>query len=397
MTQIERVYLLNHTHVDLGFTDHVEAMWHFFDDAIVRAMDLIEATSDYPEPARFRYTCEVICAVEHFLNHASPRQIDRFLEHAKAGRIDIGAMWAQFTPMVNRRQMSWTMQRVQRLRDAYGLRIVSAMQSDVNGLPWTWVDVLLEAGITGFTMAINHHRGGFPRRPRGYRWRGPGGRELLTWCGEHYNWGRWYGVPQDFDKAVAEFDVYLQRLAARGYDYPFVYLQTTGELNWGDNNWPSEHLSDFVRRWNDEGRSPRFEIVTLSGFLDHLRAYGQQKFELVHGDWSDWWAFSVGAFPRQTALFRQLQERIEACHGLMERVGDRECTKAWRRDLDRATELALLFAEHTSLRTWGETHRNPARNPARNRGLVVEYDLPGLAGCLSSTVPRPTAYSTPWT
>lgn len=347
MPRIERVFLMNHVHVDLGFTDQVAALWHLFDDAIVRAMDLIEATSDYPEPARFRHTCEVTCVVEHFLEHASPTQVDRFLNHARAGRIDIGAMWAHLTPIVDRRQMDWMMGRMQRLRDDYGLRIESAMQNDINGLAWPWVDVLLDAGVTGLTMGINHHRGGSPLRPRGYRWRGPVGRELLTWCGEHYNWGRWYGVPQDFDKATAEFDLYVERLESRGYDRPFAYLQVTGEMNWGDNNWPSEHLSDFVRRWNHEGRSPTFEIVTLTGFLDHLRAQGTESLPVMKGNWSDWWAFSVGAFPRQTALLRHTQERIDACNRLIDRVGDAERTATWQRDLDEAMRLSILFAEHT--------------------------------------------------
>ena len=132
MSRIERVFLMNHVHVDPGFTDHVEALWHLFDDFLVRAMDLIEATADHPEPARFRHTCEVVSVVEHFLQHAAPAQIDRFLDHVRAGRIDIGAMWAHLTPIVDRRQMDWMMRRMQRLREDYGLRIVSAEESQMH-------------------------------------------------------------------------------------------------------------------------------------------------------------------------------------------------------------------------------------------------------------------------
>lgn len=344
---IRHLYLLNHCHVDLGYTDHVAALWPFFDDAIVRAMDLVEDTLDHPPEARFRYTCEVLCIVDHFLRHAGPRQVDRFLAHARAGRIDIGAMWAHFTPLVTRAEMHWTMDEVRRLRRDYGLTIQSAMSNDVNGLPWPWVDALLEAEITGFTMGINEHRGRSPLRPRAYWWQGPGGGKLLTWCGENYNWGRWYGVPQDVDQAIGAFDAYLARLAAGGYACPFVCLQTTGELNWGDNNWPSEHLSAFVRTWNQRAGSPRAEIVTLTGFLDRLRSHLDQEPATVIGDWSDWWALGVGTMPRLTALLRQTQQRIALCRRLLDRPEAARQRGGAAAQLDRATRLCLLFSEHT--------------------------------------------------
>ena len=91
---IEHVYLSSHCHVDLGYTDHVEALWGFFDAAIERALDLIDETADHPPEAQFRYTCEVTCIVEHFLAHAPPRQVDRLIRAERDGKLDVGGMWA---------------------------------------------------------------------------------------------------------------------------------------------------------------------------------------------------------------------------------------------------------------------------------------------------------------
>ena len=59
-----------------------------------------------------------------------------------------------------------------------GIPVRSAMNTDVNGLPWGVVDALLDHGITGLSMAINEHFGHALRPwPRAFRWQSPGGRE----------------------------------------------------------------------------------------------------------------------------------------------------------------------------------------------------------------------------
>ncbi len=45
---------------------------------IDQALDLIEATQDYPEEARYRWICEVTGMTERWFNQAAPAQIERF-------------------------------------------------------------------------------------------------------------------------------------------------------------------------------------------------------------------------------------------------------------------------------------------------------------------------------
>ena len=344
---IDRVLVSNHAHVDLGYTDHVPNLWRFFDDIIDRALDLIEASNDYPTEAQFKYTCEVTCIADHYLKHASSARADRFLACERAGRLDIGAMWANFTPLVNQELMRHSLEVATRLRAEYGLRMDTAMNCDINGLPAAWIDHMLDAGINGFSMAINETRGRSPERPRAFWWRGASGRRLLTWSGENYNWGLFHGIPNEPDKAVESFAGYIKGLEDEGYPYPFAYLQMTGELNWGDNNWPYEKLSHFVRDWNDAGNTPRFEIVTLSGFFDVLRNHVGETGATQDGDWSDWWSFGVGSMPRETALLRQTLAKLELCRRLTRQLPDQESAVHWQTLFDEAASLCLLYCEHT--------------------------------------------------
>jgi alpha-mannosidase len=344
---IERIYLTNHSHIDIGYTDHPEYLWPFYNRVIERAMDLIEATAKYPPEARFRYTCEVTAMVDHFLKTSSSSQVERFVKHEHAGNLDIGGMWFNFVPLLTRDEMEWTLDRVRDLRREYGFRITSAMNCDVNGLSWSWVDVLADAGIDGFSMGINEHRGRSPKRPNGFYWKGPQGRSILTWCGENYNWGRWYGIPQDLNLASKTLDHYIERLRNRDYSYPFIFLQTTGELNWGDNNWPNADLSDFVRAWNENPSSPKCEIITLTGFLKQLRPFVDPMKNVMEGDWSDWWAFGVGSMPEETSLLRQTQDKLSICRRLLKNLPSGSPYDAWRRRMDQAIRLCLLYQEHT--------------------------------------------------
>ncbi|MCY3978570.1 MAG: hypothetical protein OXG23_10765 [Chloroflexi bacterium] len=57
MPKIKRIYLISHTHTDIGYTDHQDTVFRqhlgFIDDAI----ELGEATAHYPEEARYKWTC----------------------------------------------------------------------------------------------------------------------------------------------------------------------------------------------------------------------------------------------------------------------------------------------------------------------------------------------------
>ena len=78
MPEIQTVYLISHTHTDVGYTDHQDAVFRqhlaFIDDAI----ELGEATADYPEESRYRWTCEVTSFVERYVRERPARQVDRY-------------------------------------------------------------------------------------------------------------------------------------------------------------------------------------------------------------------------------------------------------------------------------------------------------------------------------
>ena len=65
------VYLLPHSHVDIGYTqlqaDVEKKQWQNIDTAL----DLIRKTADYPAEARFKWNAEVLWAVDSYLQQGA--------------------------------------------------------------------------------------------------------------------------------------------------------------------------------------------------------------------------------------------------------------------------------------------------------------------------------------
>jgi len=49
MAKIERIYLISNTHTDIGYTDHQDTVFRQHLGFIDQAIELGEATADYPE------------------------------------------------------------------------------------------------------------------------------------------------------------------------------------------------------------------------------------------------------------------------------------------------------------------------------------------------------------
>src|SRR5688572_4273827 len=97
--KIQTLYIANHSHTDIGFTDYQDLCVRQHAEFIDQALDLIEATQDYPEEARYRWVCEVTGMTEAWFRQANSTQIERFKTWHAAGFIDVAGMQYNHTPM----------------------------------------------------------------------------------------------------------------------------------------------------------------------------------------------------------------------------------------------------------------------------------------------------------
>jgi alpha-mannosidase len=351
MGQIETFYILNHSHTDIGFTDYQDLVFRQHAEFIDQAIDLCERTADYPQEAQYRWTCEVTGTTERYLETARPAQLERFKKWHEMGRLDVGAMQYNFTPLLGVEQMYRSLLPVRRLRERWGLNVDTAMQSDVNGIAWLFADLLLDMGVDFLSMSINPVRGGVPKPyPTAFWWEAPSGRRLLVWNGYHYLFGRSVLKLGDWRFAEREVADCIKKLESRdSYPFDFLFFQSTHPMR-VDNGPPDLAIADFVRKWNELGNSPRLQLVAHREFAKILRAR-DIELPVMRGEWMDWWCDGVGSTAYETAVSRECHQLL----GMAETLNSWARIKGWgqapysRSDANSTYEQASLYDEHT----WG--------------------------------------------
>lgn len=369
------IYLVHHTHTDIGFTHEQPVVMDLHAQFIDQAIESCERTADYPVGSKLKWTCETVGPLLHWLKRRPDRQIQRFVDLEKRGLIEVTGMFAVMSQCSSHESIYRQFYPVDRLRKDYGLSISSAMQCDINGHSWGMVEALLDCGFDGFSMAINETfgRAAFQRqRPNGLYWEGASGQKILTWNGLHYDSNNYFGfpgdreriargLPPDFELAVRKVPNLLSWLQKRSYPYPFVLLQPTF-TNCTDNGPVDPQLAEFVRWWNEAGHTPRMEIVTPREFFKVLRAQPKNLLPTHRGEWTDYWNFGATSTAYETALNRRTYHRLyesEFASLLAPPGPDRalERQEAW--------ENAWWFDEHTWGANTGVIH--PFRQPARSQ------------------------------
>lgn len=349
---VEELLISHHSHTDIGYTHEQPVLWELQARYIDAALAEIDKTADWPPEAQFKWTCEVSAPVLYWLRRAPSRQVERFVAAVRAGRMEVMALFCNLTPLMDLEELYRSLLPVARLRRELGIPIRAAMTSDVNGLPWSIVDVLLDSGITGLTMAINEHMGGAPlRRPNLFHWVGPSGRRLLAYNGFQYGFLQQFGVGEKDGKDMRELEEVASRLTKwlreiEAYcPLPVIYTQNTRLDHW-DNNGPQEKLAPFVRAWNEAGLRPRLRVVTPSEALDRLRQLPDELCLQVRGDWTDYWTFGAGSSIEPMRINRRSRTFLLQADALAVLSGrdpqDRPLA-------DEAWWNLFLFDEHT----WG--------------------------------------------
>ncbi len=347
------IYLLHHTHLDIGYThtqEEVEALQMRHLDT---ALELIRATDDYPDEARFRWLPEGLFAVESFLAQADAERRESFLAAVRAERIGLDALYGNpLTALYSDEELFALLDYAVRLRQEYGLPIDSAMISDVPGWTWGLVPVLAQCGIRYLSLGPNlsHRRGWisvWDDRP--FYWVSPCGRhKVLFWQagGDGYaTFHRWLHPDNQREDKLGERRIFevLERLEQQGYPYDLVQLRCNID---GDNGPPDPHLADSVRRWNEQHAFPRIVLATTSRmFHDFEERYGD-ALPARRGDLTPYWEDGAASTAADTARNRSAAETLLMAQALFALLAPasypaERCAAAWRD--------AVLYDEHT----WG--------------------------------------------
>ncbi|WP_088839152.1 glycoside hydrolase family 38 C-terminal domain-containing protein [Listeria sp. ILCC792] len=361
-----KLYLLHHSHTDIGYTERQEKLKRYHVDFIQQAIDILKEIEDgkRPEWEGFRWVCENYWQVENFLANSSPENIASFERYVQAGLIDISLNYLNMTELVDNDVLNHTLAKGRSYADRLAVPLDSAMTADINGYAWGYADALAHNGIENLFACIHTHHGMFPlgRKHNGFWWEGPSGERVLAWVSDHYhmgnelclvpNHGITYLLEDRFNEkaAVADFKIAEKRIfnyianldSDAEYEYDFVPIMISGMST--DNGAPNGQILERVKAWNDlHGDEIQIEMITLNHFFEILREQ-INELPVYRGDWNDWWADGIGSTPAVVKHYKDAQRKYHIGKQLSP-----ELTIENKAYMDEVEYELALYAEHT----WG--------------------------------------------
>lgn len=345
MGNIKKVFLTQHTHTDIGYTDFQERIIESHAFYTAKVVDFCEKTRNYPSGAQFKWICETFWQTANFLKQCTNDQKKRFLKLVKEGRIEVTSLYYNFVNIYSAEEIIRSLYSVHELRTSHKLDIKTAMNCDVNGISWGLVPILAQAGIKYLCMCINETRGKAAlNRPCAFYWKGRDGSKLLVWNGEHYMYGYLGLKITDGVKTFKEnLSKYIEKLEKNNYSYDFIVLP----CSMGDNAPPTLEIANVVKEWNDQGLTPKLQITTLSEIFDYLEKKFGESIPVLTGDWVNWWDDGCGSSPFESGLAREAHSTIRSAEIIYSFANGE--FKYPHEKIKETWDDLLLFDEHT----WG--------------------------------------------
>ena len=177
---IKKVFVVHHTHTDIGYTDIQTKVIEDHVDFIDKVLDYCKETDNYPEESKFRWTCEVSWTVKNYFKKR-PERINEFIQRVKEGRMEVTGLYLNVTELYTAEGLIRSLYFAKELEKKYGIKVVSAMNSDVPGLSWGLPQIFSRAGIKYLSMAPNSIRAKRISVPQPFYWISPDESRVLVW------------------------------------------------------------------------------------------------------------------------------------------------------------------------------------------------------------------------
>lgn len=374
---IKTVYIVHHSHTDIGYTDLQERILDFQVDHIRSAIRLLKK----PENREFRWNCETYFCVERFLSEASEQERADFFALAREGRMGISANYLNFCDLADYEVLRDRLAEMVSTLKQENIPVKTAMCADINGISMGQRDAMLENGVEFLFTNIHTHHGMYPlyQNQNAYWWESASGKRLLVWNGEHYNLGNALGIMPSknisgmeatyfgerrmencADNLNKNLEAYLDECEEAGYPYDFIISSVSGEFT--DNAPPNDVILRTIEAYRAKfGEDVKLQMVSLQELYRLIRDKIADS-PVYRGDLTDWWAHGAGSTPYAVKHYREAAHMYRKCGKLVPDIYQKYPELA-----RTAQDNLLLYAEHT----WG--HSSTISNPYDT--MVLNLDM----------------------
>lgn len=360
------VYLFNHSHVDIGYTNTHKNIETIHKNNVIEGMRLGQETANYPEGAQMVWNPEVTWPLERLWN-SRPELRDSIISAIKLGQIAVDASYVNLNTSICADEELFHLFGFSRKMQALTGKDADVFaQFDIPGISWGLVPVLANQGIkyvmswTNGGDRIGHAREDLDGKP--FWWVGPDGKSKVLFFqpGNYANSGSmgkggetgrpWLGQrnPAKLPKYIkmgyanVDFTNQLTELQNSGYPYDFACFSWT---LW-DNNPIDADIPDAVKAWNEKYAFPHIKISSAHEIMKMVEERYGDQLPTVSGDYTEYWTDGLGTAAVLTATNRRSKERMIQVETVASLLSDHGAP-APRADIEEAWRYIILGSEHT--------------------------------------------------
>ena len=360
-----QVYVLPHSHVDIGYTNTQSKVLKLHMENIDESIELAKKTADYPKEARFKWTTEAIWVVDNYLAQADDAKKERFWDAVKKGWICLDGAYGNInTSMTDSRQLMEMFAKSQKLAKAHGLEMFSMFQGDVPGASWGLSAQAEQTGIKYFLSGPNAEDriGNLAKwQDKPFYWVSPSGKQrLLFWQCQPYSIGyklKGDKIPNFF--TIEDPKPYYTGHPSDNFLNPYLFQYLAGLeqnsfpydmtiLTWAmsDNAPIDPELPEAVKAWNERYSSPKLIITSVQQFFNDFETKYKDKIPSFEGDYTEYWTDGVSSAATETALSRTTSDKLKQAQAIWAIKGKAGYPVE---GVDKVWTNLLLYNEHT----WG--------------------------------------------
>ena len=154
--KIREVYIVHHSHTDVGYTDLQEQVIYNQANNIRRAVELIsEGLEKGTNQKDLKWNCETWYCVEQFLKAATKEEKKIFFDLVKKNRIGLSANYLNFNDLADCEYLTEKIHDMQEVCAKEGITVKTAMFADINGISMGQRDAMLANGVEFLYIQIS--------------------------------------------------------------------------------------------------------------------------------------------------------------------------------------------------------------------------------------------------
>jgi alpha-mannosidase len=352
--QLEKIYVVFKTHVDLGFTDLASNVVSQYREEMMN--DVLAVCEDTMKDGPDHHYVWTLPAwmLKECLDTPDMDKKERMEALITNGQLRWhGLPFTTHTEFCGTEEYIRGLYISEKLRDQYGHTAISAKMTDVPGHTWMLPTLLKNAGIEFLHLGVNACSSPVDL-PRLFQWEGPDGSRVLT----YYSKGA-YGTdltpPEDWP-----------------YPIWIALLQTQDNYGPQDGSVVQDLLDEIASKYPDT----EVKIGTMDDFARDFVARDYPDIPVIRKDLADTWIHGIGTYPEEVSRVRRMRSDIATRESLstLEQLQGIRGGDDHKNAIAEAYEHTLLFGEHT----WGidiKSNLLPGRNSQRAFGkAAIEKD-----------------------